>query len=107
MLTINAILKLENIDPKKVRLVRHQDNRASVNCTPYDCWRAGDGRLETYQRIQKREVFDADDLLASFIVTPANDTFTKSSTFERVDSDLLKALDRPPGKSLRCRSFLG
>lgn len=74
MLTLNVILKHENIDPKTVRLVRHQDNRASVNCTPYDLWRAGDGRLETYQRIQRREVFDVGDLLAAFVVTPTNDT---------------------------------
>jgi hypothetical protein len=74
MLTLNAILKHEGIDPKKVRLVRHQDARASVNCTPYDLWRAGDGRLELYQRIQRREVFDVGDLLAAFVVTPANDT---------------------------------
>lgn len=74
MLTLNTILKHEGIDPKNVRLVRHQDARASVNCTPYDLWRAGDGRLEIYQRIQKRKPFDVGDLLATFVVTPANDT---------------------------------
>jgi hypothetical protein len=74
MLTFNAILKYEKVDPENVRLVRHQDARAAANCTPYDLWRAGDGRLETYQRIQKREVFDIGNLLASFVVTPANDT---------------------------------
>ncbi len=74
MLTFNAILRHEGIDPKQVRLVRHQDNRSSVNCTPYNLWRAGDGRLETYQRIQKREVFDVGSLLASFVATPTNDT---------------------------------
>jgi len=74
MLTFNAILEHEHIDPKRVRLVRHQDNRASVNCTPYNLWRAGDGRLETYQRIQKREVFEVGGLLASFVVTPNNET---------------------------------
>jgi hypothetical protein len=74
MLTFNAILRNEGIDPKGVRLVRHQDNRSSVSCTPYNLWRAGDGRIETYQRIQKREVFDVGSLLASFVATPANDT---------------------------------
>jgi len=75
MLTFNAILSHEGIDPKQVRLVRYQDNRSSVNCTPYNLWRAGDGRLETYQRIQKREVIDVGSLLASVVATPANDTF--------------------------------
>jgi GIY-YIG catalytic domain len=74
MLTFNSILDHEKINPKKVRLVRHQDARASANCTPYDLWRAGDGRLEVYQRIQKRKVFDVGDLLASFVVTPTSDT---------------------------------
>jgi hypothetical protein len=49
MLTLNTILKHEGIEPKSVRLVRHQDARAATNCTPYDLWRAGDGRLETYR----------------------------------------------------------
>jgi hypothetical protein len=57
-----------------VRLVRHQDARAAANCTPYELWRAGDGRLEEYQRLQKREVFHVGNLLASFVVTPGGDT---------------------------------
>lgn len=74
MLTFNGILRHEGIDPRRVQLVRHQDNRSSVNCTPYNLWRAGDGRLELYQRIQTREVFDIGGLLASFVATPTNDT---------------------------------
>lgn len=74
MLTFNAILRHEGIDPANVRLVRHQDNRAIVNCTPYNLWRAGDGRLELYQRIQKREVFEVGSTLAAFVATPADET---------------------------------
>jgi len=74
MLTFNTILANESIDPKKVRLVRHKDNRASGNSTPYNLWLAADGRLETYQRIQKRKVFEVGGLLASFVVTPTNNT---------------------------------
>jgi hypothetical protein len=74
MLTFNTILKHENIDPKTVQLVRHQDNRAVVGRTPYELWRAGDGRLETYQRIQKNDRFEVGNLLASFVVTPSGDT---------------------------------
>ena len=61
MLTLNTILKHEGLDPKNVRLIRHQDARAATNCTPYDLWLAGDGRLETYQRIQEKERFKAGD----------------------------------------------
>ena len=74
MLTFNTILSHEKIDPREVRLVRHQDNRASVSCTPYNLWRAKDGRLETYQRIQRREVFEVGGLLATFVVTPRDET---------------------------------
>ena len=45
MLTFNTILRHENIEPKNVRLVRHQNNDAVLGRTPYDLWRAGDGRL--------------------------------------------------------------
>jgi hypothetical protein len=74
MLTFNTILRHEGIDPQNVRLVRHQDNRAAVNCTPYNLWRAGDGGLEKYQQIQKRIVFEVGGLIASFVVTPHNET---------------------------------
>ena len=47
---------------------------AEVHCTPYNLWRAADGRLETYQRIQRRKVFDVGGLLASFVVTPSDET---------------------------------
>jgi hypothetical protein len=74
MLTLNTILKHEGVDPKNVRLVRHQDANAAAGCTPYDAWRARDGRLEMYQRIQKKEKFTVGEYLASFVVTPSGDT---------------------------------
>jgi len=74
MLTFNAILRHEGVEPAKVRLVRHQDNRAIVSCTPYNLWRAGDGRLELYQRIQRREVFEIGSALATFVATPSDET---------------------------------
>lgn len=74
MLTFNAILASEGIDPKTVRLVRHKDNRASSMSTPYNLWLAADGRLESYQRLQARKVFPVGGLLASFVVTPAKQT---------------------------------
>lgn len=74
MLTFNTILRHEGIDPKGVRLVRHKDTRRPGRPTPYDLWRAGDGRFETYQQIQRRNVFAKGNLLASFVATPNNET---------------------------------
>jgi hypothetical protein len=74
MLTFNAVLRHEGIDPKVVRLVRHQDKRRAGRPTPYNLWRANDGRFETYQKIQGRKVFDVGNILASFVVTPSNQT---------------------------------
>jgi len=74
MLTFNAILRHEGIGVKKVRLVRHQYTGGPGRPTPYDLWRANDGRLETYQQIQRRKRFAVGDLLATFVVTPNSDT---------------------------------
>lgn len=74
MLTFNAILRHEGLNPKGVRLVRHQDTRRPGRPTPYNLWRGGDGRLELYQQIQRRAVFAKGNLLASFVATPTNET---------------------------------
>jgi hypothetical protein len=74
LITFNTILRHEKIDPQNVKLVRHQNARAVVGRTPYDLWRAGDGRLELYQRIQRNERFEVGNLLAAFVVTPPGDT---------------------------------
>jgi hypothetical protein len=74
MLTMNAILRHEGIDPDNVRLVRHKDTRKLVQLTPYNLWRAADGRFELYQRIQRRQVFQQGNFLASFVVNPLQET---------------------------------
>jgi hypothetical protein len=74
MLTFNRLLQIEGIDTARVRLVRHQDTRRPGRPTPYSLWRAEDGRLELYQRIQRRDVFAVGQLLASFVATPMNET---------------------------------
>jgi hypothetical protein len=79
MLTFNSILSDEDIDPKKVRLVRHQDNRSSGNSTPYNLWLSDRVSLETYQRIQSRKVFEIGGLLASFLVTPNGETLADAT----------------------------
>lgn len=74
MLTFNAILRHEGVDPKHVKLVRHQDTRRPGRPTPYTLWRINRSQLELYQRIQRNRVFSPRDLLASFVVTPAAET---------------------------------
>jgi hypothetical protein len=74
MLAFNTILRHENINPRDVRLVRHQDTRRPGRPTPYNLWLAKSGRLELYQRIQTRRVFLVGGLLATFVVTPNGET---------------------------------
>lgn len=74
MLTFNAILRHEGINPTDVRLVRHQDNRVQAGSSPYSLWRAGDGRFEKYQNIQRRERFKIGGLLASFVAGAQGET---------------------------------
>lgn len=74
MLTLNSVLRYEGLDVSGVRLVRHQYARNPRRPTPYMLWQVGDGRLELYQRIQRRKVFQPGDRLASFVVTPMNQT---------------------------------
>jgi len=74
VVTFNFFLNAAGLDISKVRLVRHQDQRASRGKTPYDLWVAADGRFEKYQSIQSRDVFSNADWVASFVATPLNET---------------------------------
>lgn len=72
MISFTALLRNEGIDPVDVKLARHKDNRHAV--TPYQLWRAADGRFELYQKIQHRPVFKGAKLIASFVATPLDET---------------------------------
>ena len=74
MLTFNDILAIERIDPRGVVLVRHQVRGRPGAPTPYGLWRRRDPRLEEYQRIQGQKRFSPSDTLASFVVTPRDET---------------------------------
>jgi hypothetical protein len=74
MIGFNALLRDENIGPNNVKLVRHQETRLPNRPSPYALWLAADGRLDLYQRIQRRRVFQGAKLLASFVATPLNET---------------------------------
>lgn len=72
MISLNTILENEGLNPKNVKLVRHRDRRFSI--TPYQLWMAADGRLDVYQSFQSRLVFEGVSHIASFVVTPLNET---------------------------------
>jgi hypothetical protein len=74
MIRLSTLLRDEGIDPAHVKLVRHQDTRHAGRPSPYQLWLAADGRLDLYQRIQRRPVFKGARLLASFVATPLNET---------------------------------
>lgn len=74
MIKFNALLRDEGLDPRQVRLVRHQDKRHKGRPTPYQLWRAADGRFDLYQRIQASLEFENSKLLAAFVVTPLDET---------------------------------
>ena len=75
MISFNALLHAENIDPAAVKLVRHQDKRISGRPTPYQLWKMRDGSFERYQEIQSRpKIFAGAELLAAFVATPLNET---------------------------------
>ena len=75
LITFNSLLRSEGIDPSLVKLARHQDNRYPGRPTPFQLWRASDGRFELYQRVQSRSgIFDGAQFLASFVATPLDET---------------------------------
>src|SRR3974390_936106 len=74
MIRFNSLLRNEGIDPKHVKLVRHQDKRYPGRPTAYQLWRAKDGRFEQYQSFQGRPVFANARQLASFVATPLDET---------------------------------
>lgn len=73
MLTFNDLLTLQGVDPRQVRLVRHQDRRLRAGRL-YEAWRNDREAFENYQSVQVRDVFPIDAFLASFIVTDAGKT---------------------------------
>lgn len=104
MLTFNMLLTEAGLDPSKVKLVRHKDERPRANpayrgITPYSLWRASDGRFDFYQRVQKDDVFRDVTHLAAFVVTPKPAEETLFAGIWRVggrgtvDEDLADPLD--------------
>ncbi|HEV2549837.1 MAG TPA: GIY-YIG nuclease family protein [Stellaceae bacterium] len=73
MLKFNTLLAAEGIDPKFVRLARHQDTRVRGR-TVYRLWRDDPAAFELYQRIQRRDVFPVGHMIAGFVGAPDGET---------------------------------
>lgn len=74
MIGFNALLNAEGIDPKVVKLVRHQATKFGREHTPFWLSRTAPSDFECYQRIQARPVFKGAEIIASFVATPLNET---------------------------------
>jgi len=73
----NSILEAAKIDPKMVRLLRHQDKRADRDKTPYSLWRERPDDFVTYQARQssfREKTFGSAHFWAVFVATPAGET---------------------------------
>ncbi|KQP53682.1 GIY-YIG nuclease family protein [Methylobacterium sp. Leaf108] len=76
-LLFNSLLHQAGIPPDDVRLLRHQDNRATKGRTPYSLWRTNRPAFDAYQSHQSeqnRQVLSSHPLWASFVGTPARET---------------------------------
>jgi hypothetical protein len=74
LISFNAILEHESIDPKGVQLVRHKDSRAEKGRSPYALWRSDPAALDLYQSIQSKARFVVGAHVATFVVSPAGET---------------------------------
>lgn len=73
----NAVLEAAGINPRKVRLLRHQDRRADRDRTPYRLWREYPDDFMTYQSRQssfRAKTFGSAEFWAVFVRTPASET---------------------------------
>ncbi|AWN40495.1 GIY-YIG nuclease family protein [Methylobacterium durans] len=76
-LLFNTLLHQVGIAPGDVRLLRHQDSRATKGRTPYALWRNDRPAFERYQSLhgtRNRQVLSSRPLWASFVGTPARET---------------------------------
>lgn len=73
----NSILAAADIDPRTVRLLRHQDRRTDPDRTPYRLWRDRPDDFMTYQSrqsISREKMLGRAKYWAVFVKTPANET---------------------------------
>jgi hypothetical protein len=76
MLRLNTIFQAEGLDPTHIQLVRHKDKRfKKEGKSVFDIWFSERDRFHEYQRVQrKKNAFDVDGLVASFVVPNSGET---------------------------------
>lgn len=74
MLTFNLLLSATGIDPKDVRLLRHQDRRMNDGWTTYNLWRRDPQEFRRYEATQGEDRFPKQGFVASFVADPLGDT---------------------------------
>jgi hypothetical protein len=100
MLTFNMLLREQAIDPKDVRLLRHQ--RTGPGLTPFSLWRDTPAEFERYQSIQlaNRRAYFTSPIWAGFVVPPDGTTLFvglyQIEGFDPAPSDLADPLCRDP-----------
>ncbi|WP_066721967.1 GIY-YIG nuclease family protein [Sphingomonas pituitosa] len=94
-LTFNAVLESYRIDPRQVRLLRHQ-NGAVKGRTLYSLWRDDHASFVAYQNIQTSQNRSrlASPFWAAFVVTPAqSNLFVGLYEVERIGECPIGAVD--------------
>lgn len=74
MLTFNQLIEAAGLPLDRTRFVRHKDDRPTAKTQPYWLWQRKDGSFERYQSIQKNDKFKPGRILASFVVSPTQET---------------------------------
>jgi hypothetical protein len=85
MLTFNDVLVSVGLDPRAVRLARHQDHRLQERSI-YAAWKVDPAQVEEYQAIQDKRRFEVDGFVASFVVTPPPESETLFIGLYKVDA---------------------
>ena len=72
MLKFNTLLREAEIDPKTVRLVRHQDSRIKMSL--WGLWKEDRRKFDDYQSVQRKNRFKDARYIASFVVNAIGET---------------------------------
>jgi hypothetical protein len=92
MLTFNQLLRVADLDPRTVRLVRHRDSKPHVHRALYDAAVNLDPRFAQYQDRQGTpqvvEQFRAARFLAGFVAEPITGHTVFAGVWERLDERL-------------------
>ncbi|HVV81876.1 MAG TPA: GIY-YIG nuclease family protein [Kofleriaceae bacterium] len=89
MLTFNQLLRVADLDPGTVRLLRHRDSKPQIHRALYEAALALDPRFAQYQERQGTpqviEQFRAAKYLAGFVVEPGTGATVFAGVWERLD----------------------